>query len=148
MASKRETIHGVDSLEKSSPLKKQLGKLHAEERNILGDDNYVDVGWKTVLTSKPKKRKTNVNTGSPETDSGDAEDFSCQTADNIDFLPTEDSEKDDLIFQDDTQGNCKMKMVISDSTEFLEVEAGGELFIRKSGTFYFFPPPPLRMARG
>ncbi|KAJ7378980.1 hypothetical protein OS493_018774 [Desmophyllum pertusum] len=95
MASKRETIHGVDSLEKSSPLKKQLGKLHAEERNILGDDNYVDVGWKTVLTT-----------------------------DNIDFLPTEDSEKDDLIFQDDTQGNCKMKMVISDSTEFLEVEAG------------------------
>lgn len=127
MASKRETLHGVDSIEKSSPLKKQLGKLHAGENNILKDDNYVDVGLTTVLTSVPKRRKTNYGLISDDVSS---EAMSCQRADNIDLFTTEDySQKDDVIFQDDAGTHGKREINTFLSNEFLEVEAGGGVYV-------------------
>lgn len=126
MASKRKatTLHGVNSIEKTSPLKNQFGKRLAGENNIRGDGNYVDVEWTTVLTSKRYKHETNC--GSISHDVSSEAMSTCQRADNIEFCAMEDfPEKDESIFQDnaDTHENCEMNMVLSN--EFLEVEAGG-----------------------
>ena len=127
MASKRSrernTLHGVDTVEKSSPLKKQLGKLRSEESNILRDGNYVDIGWETVLTSKPKQQRTaRVKSRDCDHINFTDGDLSCQMA--IDLFPTEEnSQKVHTVCQGDCEvsGICEMDT----SNEFLEVVQTG-----------------------
>ena len=130
MASKRpcerNTLHGVDTVEKSSPLKKQLGKLRSEESNILRDGNYVDIGWETVLTSKPEQQRT-ARAKSRDCDHINFTDgdLSCQTAINL-FPTEENSQKVHTVCQGDGEvsGICEMD-TMDTSNEFLEVVQTG-----------------------